>query len=148
MANIASLIKTEIMRVARREVRTETEQLKQTSARYRSEIAALKRQNTQLEQRIARLEKHLAQTAGEAQISLTVPTEQRRFRAEGLKKLRERHALSAPTLAAILGISPQTIYNWESRHTKPDSEQLAKIAILRKMGKREVQQRLALMQSS
>jgi len=41
MANIASLLKTEISRVARKEVRGETAGLKKAISSYRSEIAAL-----------------------------------------------------------------------------------------------------------
>jgi hypothetical protein len=37
--NIASVLKEEIARVARKEVRSETENLKKASAQYRSEIA-------------------------------------------------------------------------------------------------------------
>jgi hypothetical protein len=44
MANIATALKSEISRVARKEVRAETLQLKKQSAHYRSQIAALKRQ--------------------------------------------------------------------------------------------------------
>ena len=42
MSNIASLLKTEISRVARKEVRAETLGLKKAVSVYRAEIAALK----------------------------------------------------------------------------------------------------------
>ena len=44
MPNIASVLKDEILRLARKEVRRELEGLKKASAQYRSDIAALKRQ--------------------------------------------------------------------------------------------------------
>ena len=43
MPNIASVLKTEIARVARKEVRSEIGSLKKATATYRTEIAALKR---------------------------------------------------------------------------------------------------------
>jgi len=43
MANIESVLKEEITRLARKEIRKETEGLKKASAQYRTEIAALKR---------------------------------------------------------------------------------------------------------
>lgn len=43
MANIASFLKSEISRIARKEIRAETETLKKASSQYRSDIAALKR---------------------------------------------------------------------------------------------------------
>jgi DNA-binding transcriptional regulator YiaG len=147
MSNIAAILKQEITRLARKEIRTETDQLKKAVARYRSDIAALKRQNAELLQRLARLEK---QTPKPTPSSVTLKGETpegARFRADGLKKLRDRLGLSAPALASILGVSPQTIYNWESKVTRPNVEQLAKIVILRKMGKREVQARMAAMRA-
>jgi len=41
--NIASVFKSEIARVARKEIRAETDSLKKASAQYRSTVAALKR---------------------------------------------------------------------------------------------------------
>jgi hypothetical protein len=43
MPNIATILKAEILRLARKEVRSEVEGLKKASTLYRSEIAALKR---------------------------------------------------------------------------------------------------------
>ena len=144
MANIASLLKSEITRLARKESRTETEQLKKAVARYRADIAMLKRQNAELVQRVGRMESLLARSAPARATPAAAGNGQVRFRADGLRKLRERLELSAPVLAGILGVSPQTIYNWEAKATRPDKEMLARIVALRGMGKREVQQRLAL----
>jgi len=41
-----------------------------------------------------------------------------------------------------VGVSAQTIYNWETGTSRPRAEQLAVIAAVRKMGKREVKARL------
>ena len=71
-----------------------------------------------------------------------------RVSAASLNKHRERLGPSAPMLATILGVSAQTIYNWESATSRPSKDQVVKIAILRKMGKREVQQRLAQMRAA
>ena len=48
MANIATVLKQEITRLVRKELKTETEALKKASSRYRSEIAELKRRITGL----------------------------------------------------------------------------------------------------
>ena len=55
MANIASLLKSEISRVARKEVRGEIAGLKKAVSSYRSEIAALKRRTLALEAELRRL---------------------------------------------------------------------------------------------
>jgi len=48
MANLASMLKEEIQRLARKEVRKETKALQQAVSRYRTDIAALKRENAEL----------------------------------------------------------------------------------------------------
>jgi hypothetical protein len=55
MPNIAALLKSEISRVARKEVRGETLALKKATRTYRSEIAALKRRTQELEHQLRRL---------------------------------------------------------------------------------------------
>src|SRR5574337_2204728 len=57
MPNIAVILKSEIARVARKEVRAETANLKKTASAYRSEMAALKRRVQALEQELQRLAK-------------------------------------------------------------------------------------------
>lgn len=148
LANIASVLKSEISRQARKEMRGETESLKKASSRYRTDIAALKRQNALLEQRVARLEKFLAKSPVTTKHVVDPGTTKVRFRVDGLKKLRARLELSAPVLASILGVSAQSIYNWEAGSSRPGKELVAKIAVLRKMGKREVNARLQAMQAS
>jgi transcriptional regulator with XRE-family HTH domain len=42
----------------------------------------------------------------------------------------------------LLGVSAQTIYNWEHEVARPRTEQLGKLAALRGIGKREAGERL------
>ena len=145
MPNIASVLKEEIARLVRRQLRGETEILKKASSRYRSEIAALKRRIEALEKQISRLEKmapkNVAPTADkESETKL-------RFTPQGVRAQRTRLGLSAPEMGALVGVSAQTIYTWEAGTTRPRAEQLAVIAAVRKMGKREVKARLDQMQA-
>src|SRR4030081_3377280 len=55
MPNIASVLKEEISRVARKEIRRETAALKKASATYRSEVAAFKRRVLDLERQLRRV---------------------------------------------------------------------------------------------
>ncbi len=134
MPNIASVIKDEISRVARREIKAETEALKKVSRRYRSDIAELKRQIALLERQVARLGKP---TRAKAAPEPNADGPKLRFRADGLKKHRERLGLSATDAAKLIGVSAITLYNWESGKTRPRAGQLGKIAAFRKLGKRE-----------
>jgi len=65
-----------------------------------------------------------------------------------LRSLRSRLGLSAPQLALLLGVSEQSVYNWETKKATPRKEQLAAIIAMRGIGKREAQQRLDAIKSS
>jgi len=138
MSNIATLLKQEITRLVRKELKSETESLRKASTRYRGEIAELKRRIGSLEQQLKAVDR-----LGRRQAATVAPVEATatkfRFRADGLKKHRTRLGLSAPALAGILGVSSQTIYNWETGTSRPSKDQVVKIAALRGMSKRQVQ---------
>lgn len=137
MAKLAAVLKDEIVRLARKEMRAETGTLKKASAQHRTEVAALKR-------RIAELEKQLKQfTRSSRPAAAPANGAKVRFSAKGLRAQRTRLELSAAKLGALLGVSGQTIYSWEAGTTRPGQDQLPGIVALRKMGKREVAARLA-----
>jgi len=60
----------------------------------------------------------------------------------GLRSLRTRLGLSAKQLSLLLGVSEQSVYNWEAKKTTPRKEQFAAIIGMRDLGKREAQERL------
>ena len=129
MANIASLLKTEISRVARKEVRTETMSLKKAVGVYRAEIAALKRRAQTLELELRRLGKaHAKAVPIEAQ---TEPSQKLRFTAKGLASQRRRLGLSALDCGLLVGASGQSIYNWEEGNARPRARHLSAISALR-----------------
>jgi DNA-binding XRE family transcriptional regulator len=65
-----------------------------------------------------------------------------RFSAKGLRSQRQRLGLSAENCGKIIGVTGQTLYNWERNEARPRQEQIAKIASLRRMGKKQVLARL------
>lgn len=136
LANIASVLKEEIIRLARKELRAETEGLKKASAQYRSDIAALKRRAASLEKQLARIEKTIPKNT-EVEVKPEAATKAR-FTANGFKTLRQRLGLTAQTIGALLGVSAQTIYSWEAGNSSPRGQQMTRIVMLRGMGKREV----------
>lgn len=141
MSNIASLLKTEISRLARKEVRAETEGLKKSVTTYRAEIAALKRRTQALELELRRLSKaHAKAVPIETQAQ---PSQKLRFTAKGLASQRRRLGLSASDVGLLVGASGQSIYNWEEGKAHPRAKHLAAIAALRTMGKKEASARLA-----
>jgi len=141
MPNIASVLKDEVLRLARKEVRKEVEGLKKASANYRAEIAELKRRLTAVEKQLSHVEKKSSR-----KVALEVTGEEAsavRFSAKGLATHRQRLGLSAAGMGTLLDVSAQSIYHWETGKTKPRQSQLAAIAAVRKMGKREAMAQLA-----
>ena len=146
MANIGSLLKEEISRLSRREIRKAIAAIQRASASYRRDIAALKRQVAALQKKSASLEKRAGFAAKGK--SAELPDRPVRFVAKGLRSLRSRLGLSAPQLALLLGVSEQSVYNWETKKATPRKEQLAGIIALRSVGKREAHERLAAVKSA
>jgi DNA-binding transcriptional regulator YiaG len=136
--NVASVLKEEIARVARKEVRSETETIKKLSVQSRSEIAALKRRVVALEKLVAMLGKTKPPVQKISEQSVPM-----RYSAKALTAQRRRLGLSGPEMALLLGVSTQTIYNWEAEKSRPRQQQMAAIAAVRGMGKREAAARLA-----
>jgi DNA-binding transcriptional regulator YiaG len=141
MSNIATLLKSEISRVARKQVRSETLGLKKAVGLYRGEIAALKKRAQALESELRRLSKAQARAApAEAHAE---PVQKLRFTAKGLASQRRRLGLSATDCGLLLGASGQSIYNWEEGKARPQARHLSAIAALRTLGKKEAAVRLA-----
>ena len=140
MPNIGTILKSEISRVARKELRGETQSLKKSITQYRSQIADLKRRLQALEQQVKKLGKSAGRAAPQEEDS--EGGRQIRFSAKSLAAQRRRLGLSAAALARVLGVSALSIYKWEGGNTRPRAKQIEAIAGLRKMGKREVAQRL------
>jgi len=146
LPNIASVLKEEVARLVRRQLRGETESLKKASSRYRSEIAALKRRIDALEKQIFHLERMVPKEAAPA---VDEESETKlRFKPQGVRAQRTRLGLSAAAMGALVGVSAQTIYNWEAGTSRPRAGQLAVLAAVRKMGKREVKARLDQLQAN
>ncbi len=140
MPNIGSVLKSEIARVSRKELRTETEALKKSIAQYRAQIADLKRRTQALEQQVKRLGKGTGRAAAAPAEASDEP--QVRFSAKSLASQRRRLGLSASSVAKLLGVSALSVYKWESGNTRPRAKQIQAIAGLRKMGRREAAERL------
>jgi len=139
MANIASLLKSEISRVARKEMRAETAGLKKAIGSYRSEIAALKRRALALESALRRLSKANGKAAA---VGGDAPARVQRFSPKGLASQRKRLGLSAHDCGLLVGASGQSIYNWEDGKSRPRAKHLQALAALRSMGKKQAAARL------
>ena len=135
MSNLASALKEEIVRLARKEIRGEIEGMKKASAQYRSDIAALKRRVVDLEKQVNRLSKE-GMTKSKSEPIASEATGAR-FSSNGLAKKRQKLGLSASEMGVLLGVSAQTVYNWEAGKTRPSQKQMAAVLAARALGKRQ-----------
>jgi DNA-binding transcriptional regulator YiaG len=138
MTSLGTMLKGEITRLSRKEARVQVEPLRKANATYRRDIAELKRQ-------VALLQRQLTGMSRARKIAPEQPTQARpmRFVAKGLRSLRARLGVSAAEFGQLVGASGQSIYNWESGKAVPRAAQMAALANIRGLGKREAQARLA-----
>ena len=143
MPNIASVLREEILRLSRKETRSQTIGTKKAAAQHRHDIATLKRQVADLQRQVSLLLRRASR--GEASPAPAEGTNGTRIRfvAKGLRSHRTRLGLSAGDFGKLVGASANSVYAWETGKTVPRREQIAKIAVVRAMGKREAAQRLA-----
>jgi DNA-binding transcriptional regulator YiaG len=135
MSNFASQLKSEIARIAKKEIRGESAPLKKSSSQYRSDIAALKKRVATLEALVKKLSKVAQKSRPEA--ADVADDKNLRFRSAGFATLRKKLGLSANEMGHLLGVSGQSVYKWEQGKAKPRANQLKAIAAVRKMGKKQ-----------
>lgn len=143
MANLAVILKDEIRRLARKEVRSQSGGTKQAVARYRREIASLKRQLQATNKKLTSLQKKLAREGAASTSESEDEGNQIRFSSRSVRAQRRKLGLSAHDYGRLVGVSGLTIYNWEQGKTRPRQSQLARLVAVRNIGKREALRRLA-----
>ena len=141
MPNIAVMFKQEITRLARKEVKAQTDVIRKASSQYRRDIAQLKRQAARLSKQVAYLEQQERSKGVRA-----ADVEGKRFSRRGLETHRRKVDLSAADYGKLVGVTAQTVYNWEHGKSKPRDEQFAALVGVRDLGKREAWKRLELLQ--
>lgn len=145
MPNLASFLKSEISRLARKELRQEVEPLKRSLAHARSEIAALKKAMRAVEQEI----KAASRASKKAPDDGPSPAAQKfRFRASTMKTHRARLGFSAKDYGLLLGASMLSVYKWEDGRVAPRAKNMPRIAEVLSLGKREALRRLTELQSA
>lgn len=149
MPNFAAALKGEIARIARKEVRAQTQEFGKASAQYRAHIAALRRRIDDLERELKRLRRTAGSgraPAREDEGAESAEATARRFSPARLAAQRHKLGLSAADFAALIGVSGQSVYKWEHGESRPRARQLEAIAAVRGIGKRAAAQRLAQLQ--
>lgn len=139
MPNLSTILKGEITRLARKEIKAAVDPVRRANASHRKEIAELKRQVVLLQRDLT------AVTKGAKAIpdAPDRPPAKTRFSAKGLKSFRAKLGLSAAEFGLLVGASGQSIYKWETGKAVPRASQQAALATVRGLGKRGAARRLA-----
>jgi DNA-binding transcriptional regulator YiaG len=140
MPNIAGVLKEEIRRLAKKEIKVQVGKTQKAAAQYRRDIAMLTRQLGQQDREIKLLKKQGQQGQPEAEED---ELEGVRFSARSVKAQRSRLGLSAADYGKLVGVSGLTIYNWEQEKARPRKAQLASLVAVRGIGKKEALKKLA-----
>ena len=146
MANIAQVLKEEIARIAKKEVKAGTASLKKDTIRLKKDVADLKRRLAGVQRDNRLLMKQAAKAKSLEETKEPSSKELRRMRVTGqmIIKLREKLGLTQNALGILLGVSGQSVYQYETIEGKLRLRDKTKAALtlVRQMGKRDAQKKL------
>lgn len=144
MPNIAQVLKSEIARIARKEVRAHCTELQKSLAAARAEIKSLRQRLTSAEKQLARqpvTAKPQAPAADQEQDANT--GKPGRFSGKRLMSLRKKLGLSQADFGRLVGASSLSIYKWETGQVRPREKFLQAIDTVKTLPKAELQARIA-----
>ena len=141
MGKVEGIIKSEIVRLAKREIRKISVPLGQDVWSLKSAVSQLRKTVLALE-RFAALQKKelekkkipLEATQEEVKIS--------RFSPRLIRSLRGQLGITQNELAVLAGVTVGAIHQWESGMFRPREEKKGLLVALRKLGRREVRRLL------
>jgi DNA-binding transcriptional regulator YiaG len=144
MSDIAKVLKSEIQRLARKEVRSASADLKNAGSAHRSAIADLRRRVTVLESENKRLLRHLGTVQKEAKADAPETAVKARITGKMIKGIRAKLGLSQSDLGKLLGVTTNTVYLWEQKEGRLTfrGDTMNKIVEVRGMKKAQAQEKL------
>jgi DNA-binding transcriptional regulator YiaG len=137
MPNIAVVLKDEIRRLARSEIKANTTSTKGAVVQFRRDIAKLKRLVQGQQKEIVFLKTQEQKRLGQPQAKDEDELDGVRHSARSVKAQRKRLKLSATDFGKLVGVSGLTVYNWEHNRVRPGKGNLAALVAVREMGRRE-----------
>ena len=134
MPNIAVVLKDEIRRLAKKEIKSNTSSTKGAVAQFRRDIAKLKRLVKAQEKEITFLKAQEQKRIGQPQANGQEEVDRVRHSARSVQAQRKRLKLSAADFGKLVGVSGLTIYSWEHGRRRPRKEKLAALVVVRENG--------------
>jgi DNA-binding transcriptional regulator YiaG len=145
MPNIAKVLREEIQRLAKRQVKGELSSLKRDNVRLKKSVAELRRQIAALDATSRELAKKVTPVVASKEIEAAAEQAARlRPTSKSLKKLRSRLGLTQAQFGQLLGVSGQAVVQWGTKggRVRMRKTTLAALARIQNIGKREARRRL------
>jgi DNA-binding transcriptional regulator YiaG len=141
MGKLEGMIKSEIVRLAKREVRKISAPLGRDIRSLRSTVSQLRKTVSALERLTAQQQKELG--TGKAQLEAT-PEEVKksRFSPRLIRSLRKHLGITQKEMAILTGVTVGAIYQWEQGIFEPRGTKKGILVALRKLGRRDVRKLL------
>jgi DNA-binding transcriptional regulator YiaG len=145
MSNVAKVLKAEIMRISRKEAKGATQGIGKTNTWLRKIVADLKKRVVLLEKENRRLAATMRKYQVESPKKPDEETSKARLTSKGIHSLRGKLGLSQAGFAKLVGVTPYSVYLWETKNTALNLRDRTKAALLsiRGLGAREAKEKLA-----
>jgi len=137
MGKIEKIVKSEIMRLAKREVRAAFFPLRREVHRMRLNLSRLSKNFTLLD----RLAKERIRQDDSKKLKMETNLEEAkaaRFTPERIRLLRNKLGISQKGLSVLAGVSMGAVASWEKGKFHPKLEKKAALVAIRKLRKRDV----------
>ena len=140
MPNIMMVLKSEIARIARKEMKSTVKKLQADSRQLRRQISALRREMKTLASNLSSTARVSRKVAAAVKPEESGTEKRLRFSGASLKKLRTKLGLTQGEFASLAGVTSQSVYQWERKGTALRLRDATRVQLakLRGMGKREV----------
>jgi DNA-binding transcriptional regulator YiaG len=141
MGKVESIIKSEIIRLAKGEMRKVSIPLGRDVRLLKNTVSQLRKSVLSLERFAAHQQKELSKR----EIRLEAPPEelkQSRFSPRLLQSLRKRLGITQKELAILAGVSLGAAHLWETGKFRPKENKMGVLVALRKLNRREVRELL------
>jgi DNA-binding transcriptional regulator YiaG len=144
MPNIAQVLKNEIQRIAKKEIKGSASELHKYNVSLKKTLAELRKQLGSMKQEIRELKKFQGKQAKTESQVTPEATEKLRFSAKGIRSLRRKLKLSQVDFAKLMGVSGLAVYQWERQEGKLTLRNATrnKLAAIRGLGRKEAVKRL------
>jgi DNA-binding transcriptional regulator YiaG len=141
MGKLEGIVKSEIVRLAKREIRKVSLPLGRDVWSLKSAVSQLRKTVLTLERLAVEQQKELRR----GKMGLEAPPEEvkkSRFSPRLIRRLRQRLGITQKEMAMLTGVTVGAIYQWEKGIFEPRGQKKGMLVALRKLGRRDVRRLL------